>query len=254
MLKKRIIPCLLLKGGRCVKGVNFKNHRDVGHPITNAKIYESQGADELIFLNIEPAKNERGALLKMVRKAADECFMPITVGGGIKTVGQINDLLRAGADKVAINTAAVENPRFISQAAEKYGKQCIVISIDYKKNKQGIDEIYINNGLKPAGKNPFGWAREAEKLGAGEILLTNIAKEGARQGYDLKMIKQVSGALKIPVIASGGAGSLEDLKKAIKIAGASAVSLGSLLHFTDQTVIKARDYLYTNGIEVRINV
>lgn len=256
MLKKRIIPCLLLKDGRCVKGVNFKNHCDVGHPITNAKIYESLGADELIFLDldIESTEKARGILLDTVKKVADECFMPFTVGGGVRSLGDINDLLRVGADKVAFNTAAIENPKFINEAAKKYGKQCIVVSIDYKKNKQGILEVYIKNGTRPVGKNPLEWAKQAEKLGAGEILLTNIAREGIRKGYDLKTIKQVSQMLKIPVIASGGAGSLEDLKKAIKNAGASAVSLASLLHFTDQTVIKARDYLFTHGVGVRINI
>jgi len=254
MLKKRIIPCLLLKGGRCVKGVNFKNHRDVGHPITSAKIYESQGADELIFFDIESNKKERNLLLETVKKVADECFMPFTVGGGVKSMSDIDDLLRVGADKVSLNTAALENPNFINKAAKKYGRQCIVVSIDYKKNEEGADEVYIYNGTKPAGKDPIEWAKEAEKLGAGEILLTSIAREGLREGYDLKTIKQASRMLKIPVIASGGAGSLEDLRKAIKNAGASAVSLASLLHFTDQTVIKARDYLFTHGLRVRINV
>ena len=254
MLKKRIIPCLLLKGGRCVKGVNFKNHRDVGHPITNAKIYEAQGADELIFLDIEATQEARDILFDIVKKVADECFMPLTVGGGVRTLGDINNLLRAGADKVAVNTVAMEKPGFITEAAKKYGKQCVVVSIDYQKNDKGEDEVYICNGTKPTGKNPIKWAKEAEKLGAGEILLTNIGREGTRQGYDIVTIKQVAEALEIPVIASGGAGSLLDLEKAIKEANASAVSLASILHFTDQNVIKARNYLFTVGIDVRINV
>ena len=243
----------MLKGGRCVKGVNFENHRDVGHPITNAKIYEAQGADELIFLDIEVnEKPGRGLLLEIVRQTADECFMPFCAGGGIKSLADINNLLRAGADKVAINTAAVKKPDFIRAAAEKFGRQCVVVAIDYKiiKNQS---KVFINNGQEATGLDAVDWAKKAVELGAGEILLTNIDKEGRRRGYDLAMIKKVAAMVGVPVIASGGCGTLEDLKKAI-MNGAAAVSLASILHFTDQNVIKARNYLATSGIDVRINI
>jgi len=253
MIKTRIIPCLLLKNGRCVKGINFKNHRDVGHPVTNARIYEAQGADELIFLDIEANKKNRQILIGIIQAVAKECFMPFAVGGGIRSLGDIQRLLRAGADKVAINSFAVQNTKFISRAAKKFGNQCIVASIDYKKNKKGKNEVFIYNGTIATGLEPKEWAKKAAEMGAGEILLTNIDKEGTRSGYDFEMIKAVADSLDIPVIASGGAGNLEDLKKAID-SGAFAVSLASILHFTDQNVIKARNYLITQGINVRIDV
>jgi len=252
MLKKRIIPCLLLKNGRCVKGVNFKNHRDVGHPITNAKIYEAQGADELIFLDIEASREGRKILVQFVKQAADECFMPFCAGGGIKSLGDIDVLLRNGADKVAINTAAVKDPKLVTKAAKKYGQQCVVISIDYKANKRGENEVFIYNGTKATGQDPVIWAQKMAKLGAGEILLTNIDREGTRKGYDLNIAKAVADKIDVPLICSGGAGSLEDLRQAIIEGGASAVSLGSILHFTDQNVIKARNFLSTHGVDVRI--
>lgn len=252
MLKKRIIPCLLLKNGRCVKGINFSNHRDVGYPVTNAKIYDAQGADELIFLDITASKEKRDILLDIVAKTADECFMPLTVGGGIRTLEDIEKLLRAGADKVAINTIAVENPKFITWAARKYGKQCIVVSVDYKANQKGENEVYTHSGMKSAFIHPLNWAKKVSELGAGEILLTSIDKEGTRSGYDINIIRKISDEVDIPVIASGGVGSLEDLKKGIKEGHASAVSLANIFHFTDQNVIKARNYLNTEGIAVRI--
>lgn len=254
MIKTRIIPCLLLKNGRCVKGVNFKNHRDVGHPVTNARIYEAQGADELIFLDIEANQKNHQILIKIIQAVAKECFMPLAAGGGIKSLGDIQKLLRAGADKVAINSFAVQNPKFISAAAKKFGRQCIVASIDYKKNKNAKNEVFIYNGTKATGLEPGNWAKKAAEMGAGEILLTNIDKEGTRSGYDIEIIKAVADSLDIPVIASGGAGSLEDLKDAIQKGHASAVSLASILHFTDQNVIKARNYLHNEGIIVRVGV
>lgn len=253
MIKKRIIPCLLLKNGRCVKGVNFSDHRDTGHPVTNAKIYDSLGADELIFLDIDASGEERGLLLEIISETADECFMPLTVGGGIKTIGDIQSILRAGADKISINTTAVKNPEFITESANVFGKQCIVVSIDYKKNDGGKYEVFTHSGTKATGLNPYEFALKCANLGAGEILLTNIDKEGKREGYDLEMIKKVADAVSIPVIASGGAGDMEDLKKAIVDGHASAVSLGSIFHFTDQNVIKARNYLHTHAVPVRIN-
>lgn len=253
MLKKRIIPCLLLKDGRCVKGVNFKDHRDVGHPVTNAKIYDAQGADELIFLDITANLEKRNILIDIVTQTADECFMPLTVGGGIRNIEDIHQLLRAGADKVSINTVVLEKPEFITEAAHKFGKQCIVVAIDYKTNNKK-QEVFTHSGTKATGLNPVEWAKKVAELGAGEILLTNIDQEGTRTGYDIEIIKKVAEQVNIPVIASGGVGTLEDLKKAIEGAGASAVSLASILHFTDQNVIKARNYLKTNNIEVRYDV
>jgi len=253
MLKTRIIPCLLLKEGRCVKGVNFKNHRDVGHPVTNAKIYDAQGADELIFLDIIANLEKRNILIDILTQTADECFMPLTVGGGIRNIEDIHRLLRAGADKISINTIAVEKEKFITEASQKFGKQCIVVAIDYKMNN-GKLEVFTHSGTKPTGLNPIEWAKRVVELGAGEILLTNIDQEGTRTGYDIETIEKVAKQTNIPVIASGGVGSLDDLKKAIIKAGASAVSLASILHFTDQNVIKARNYLKTNNIEVRYDV
>lgn len=254
MVKTRIIPCLLLKNGRCVKGVNFKNHRDVGHPVTNAKIYDSQGADELVLIDITRNMENRDLLLGMIKETADRCFMPLTVGGGIRTLEDIESILNAGADKILINTFAVNNEYFIKQAAERFGKQCIIVSVDYKINSKNKLEVFIFSGKKSTGLNPIDWAERAEELGAGEILLTNIDREGTRTGYDIELIKILSDKLSIPLIANGGAGSLEHLKDAIMEAGASAVGLGSILHFTDQNVIKVRDYLHTNKINVRINV
>ena len=216
MVKKRIIPCLLFKDGRCVKGVNFKNHRDVGYPVTNAKVYDAQGADELIFLDITASYEGRNILTEMVAAMADECFMPLTAGGGIKNLNDIHQLLRVGADKVAINTAAVENPHFITKAAEKYGKQCIVVSIDYKKNEQGQNEVYTHSGSQATGLDPVDWAKKVWQLGAGEILLVSIDKEGTRTGYDFEILKQVAQLVDIPVIASGGVGTLTDLKTALQ--------------------------------------
>ncbi|OGY44943.1 MAG: imidazole glycerol phosphate synthase subunit HisF [Candidatus Buchananbacteria bacterium RIFCSPHIGHO2_01_FULL_39_14] len=253
MVKTRIIPCLLLKNGRCVKGVNFTNHRDVGHPVTNAKIYEAQGADELIFLDIIANSKESLVLLDIVRQTADQCFMPLTVGGGIKTLNDIFQLLRAGADKVSINTAAVQNPEFITQATKKFGSQCIVVSIDYKKNQNGNLEVFIQSGNRATGLKPVDWAKKVQTLGAGEILLTNIDREGTRTGYDLETLRAVSEQLNIPVIANGGVGSMADLKRGILDGHAQAVSLASILHFTNQSVIKARDYLATSGLEVRVD-
>lgn len=253
MLKTRVIPCLLLKDGRCVKGVQFANHRDVGHPVTNAKIYEAQGADELIFLDITASSENRDILLEIVRETARECFMPLTVGGGIKDNEDIFSVLRSGADKVSINTQAVRDPFFITAAARRFGKQCLVISIDYKRNEKGELEVFTQSSRKATGLDPIEWAKKAADLGAGEILLTNIDHEGMRTGYDLEVLRKVADAVDIPVIVNGGAGSMEDLEKAIIKGHASAVSLGSILHFTNQSVIKARDYLDTHGISVRVD-
>lgn len=250
MLKKRIIPVLLLKKGRLVKTLQFGKYRDVGEPVSQAKIYDAQKADELIFLDIDATSEKRAAAYEVIRNAANECFMPMTIGGGIGNIETIHRMLEIGADKVAINAAAAENPLFIREAAAKFGSQCIVVSIDVKKNN-GIYEVFTHNGKKPTGKDPVEWAREVERLGAGEILLTSIDNEGTMKGYDLGLIKSVADAVGIPVIANGGAGNLQDFHDAIMIGKASAVAAGSLFHFTDQNLIKTRRFLKIHGVDVR---
>jgi cyclase len=250
MLKKRIIPVLLLKKGRLVKTLQFGKYRDVGEPVSQAKIYDAQKADELIFLDIDATSEKRDAAYDVIRNAANECFMPMTIGGGIGNIETIHRMLKIGADKVAINAAAIENPLFIIEAAAKFGSQCIVISIDVKKN-QGRYEVFTHNGKTSTGKDPVEWAREVERLGAGEILLTSIDNEGTMKGYDLSLIKSVADAVGIPVIANGGAGTLQDFHNAILIGKASAVAAGSLFHFTDQSLIKTRRFLKVHGVEVR---
>ncbi len=250
MLKIRIIPSLLLKDGRMVKSVRFGGYRDVGHPVTTAKIYEAQRADELIFLDISASQEGRRTLFDYARQAAEECFMPLGIGGGIRSVEDIRELLKGGADKVVINTAAVENPELIRKAALRFGSSTIVVSIDVKKNVKGNYEVFIKGGTKSTGLDPVIWAKQAEELGAGEIFITSIDKEGTMSGYDLDLLRVVSQAVLIPVIAHGGAGKLSDFKEAIE-AGASAVSAASIFHFTDQSPIKARKYLFDAGINVR---
>ncbi len=252
MVKIRIIPSILLKEGRCVKGKNFTDFKDVGHPVTVAKVYDAQGADELIFLDICANTEKRDLLFEIVRNTAEQCFMPLCVGGGINSVEDISELLKSGADKVSINTAAVKNPQLIKEASEKFGSSTIIISIDVKQTKDFEHEVFINSAKTPSGINVFDWAKQVEELGAGEILITSIDREGTRQGYDLQLIKKISEMVSIPVIASGGVGTLKDLEEGISH-GASGVSLGSILHFTDQNVIKARNYLKTAGINVRYN-
>lgn len=250
MLKKRLIPCLLLKNGRCVKGVQFKDFRDTGHPISNAKIYDSQGADELIFLDINATNEGREPLFDIVRSAAEQCFMPLCAGGGIASVEHIRKLLLSGADKVSINTAAVENPALIAEGAKIFGAQCIVVAIDVRK-ANGKWEVFTRSGTKATGLGPVEWAKKAVSLGAGELLVTSIDHEGMRQGYDLELTRAVADAVDVPVIASGGVGSLQDLVDGIEKGHASAVSCGSMLHFTDQSIIKAKAFMKNAGLDVR---
>lgn len=250
MLKKRLIPCLLLKNGRCVKGVQFKNFRDTGNPVTAARIYENQGADELIFLDITATVERREPYYKLIQNVADQCFMPITFGGGIREVEHIRKFLLAGADKVSINSAAVEKPELIREGARIFGKQCIIVSIDAKKTDRGY-EVYTHSGTRATGLDVFEWAKKAAELGAGELLITSIDNEGTRKGYDLEVIRKVSDSVGIPVIASGGAGTLQHLVDGITIGGASAVSAASIFHFTDQSPIKAKAFMKTAGIDVR---
>lgn len=252
MIKNRIIPILLLKHGRCVKGKQFDHYRDTGAPVTAAKIYDAQRVDELAFLDILASKEERSLLLDIVTETAQECFMPLTVGGGIKTIEDIKTVLAAGADKVAINSAAVENPDFIREASKHFGKANIVVSIDYKKNEQGERKVFTHGGSKATDLDAFQWAKEVENLGAGEIILTSIDLEGAMQGYDLDFIKQVVAALSIPVIAHGGCGTLKHLEEGIVDGKASGVAAASIFHFTDQSPIKARWHLKNAGLNVRL--
>ena len=251
MLRKRIIPSLLLKEGRCVKGVKFADHRDVGNPVTAAKVYDAQGADELLFLDITASREKRDTLFHVVEETAENCFMPLTVGGGVKTLEDIRCLLLAGADKVLINTAALNDPELIRQGASQFGDQCIVVGIDFVRGKDGRAELISHAGAPVPEKDPVQWARRVTKLGAGEIILTSFDREGTREGYDLEVTKRVVDAVCVPVIAAGGAGSLQHLADAFQTANVSAVSVGSIFHFTDQSVIKARAFLQTAGVNVR---
>jgi cyclase len=252
MLKKRIIPTLLLKDGRMVKGKNFSRFRDVGNPVTAARVYNAQKADELVFLDIEPTMHSRRLVYGIIEEAAAECFMPLTVGGGVQSCEDIKDLLDAGADKVSINSAAVRNPELIREGAQIFGDQCIVVSVDYKTLPDGSRRVYIDSGSTQVDLDPWDHIRHCVDLGAGEILLTSIDHEGAMQGYDLEFIKMVSAAVNVPVIANGGAGRLEDFKGIFTETRASAVAAGSIFHFTDQSPIKTRFFLSNSGIDVRV--
>lgn len=251
MLKKRIIPSLLLKDGRMVKSVRFGNYRDTGHPVTAAKIYDAQRADELIVLDISASREERGTLLSIVGAMAEECFMPLCVGGGIRAIGDIREIIRGGADKAAINTAAVETPALIEEAARTFGSSTIVVSVDYKKNARGFNEVFIRGGTVGTGRDPVSWTKEVAERGAGEILLTSIDRDGTMSGLDLPMIRAVVAAVTVPVIAAGGVGSLEDFRLGMEEGGACAVSAASIFHFTDQSPIKARKFLVDRGVNVR---
>lgn len=250
MLKKRIIPKLLLKNGRNVKGVKFEALRDTGHPVTNARIYDAQGADELMFLDITASAENRGILYDIIAQTAEEVFMPFCVGGGVRTIEDIRGLLRAGADKVSINTAAVETPDLINRGAELFGAQCIVASIDFRRHDDRC-EVYSHGGMVPTGLEVLSHARNLVERGAGEVLLTSVDRDGTMEGYDWDMTRLVSDSLDVPVIASGGAGSLQHLVDAIRKGHASAVAVGSLFHFTDQSPIKARSFMRVAEIDVR---
>lgn len=251
ILKNRLIPVLLLNAGRMVKGVRFGDFRDVGHPVTTARVYDAQGADELIFLDIQAGREGRGALDDVVMQVAEGCFMPLTVGGGVRSIEDFRRLLKAGADKVSINTAAVERPTLISEASAVFGAQCVVVSIDAKRNAQGRREVVTHAGTRFAGLDPVAWATEAARLGAGELLVTSVDHEGAMKGYDLELIRQVADAVDIPVVAHGGVGTLEHLAEGLREGKASAVAAASIFHFTDQSVIKAKTYLKQAGVGIR---
>ncbi len=246
MLKRRIIPKLLLKDGRNVKGVEFVKLRDTGSPVTNARIYDAQGADELMFLDITASKDNRSILYDVIAKTAEEVFMPFCVGGGVRTESDVKELLRAGADKVSINTAAVETPELIELGAKKFGVQCMVVSIDYKDG-----QVFTHGGTQATGLDPVEHAVAMAERGAGELLVTSIERDGTMKGYDLDVLKRIVDRVRVPVIASGGAGTLQHLVDAVKQADVSAVAVGSLFHFTDQSPIKARAFMKVAGVDVR---
>lgn len=252
MLKKRIIPCLDVKDGRVVKGINFINLKDAGDPAEQAKIYDKDGADEICFLDITASSENRKTLLNKVSETANNCFIPLTVGGGITSTEDIKNLLLAGADKVSINTAAVKNYNFIKESSIKFGSQCIVIAIDAKKVSENKWEVFTHGGRKPTGIGVLDYAKIAEKNGAGEILLTSMDRDGTKIGYDIELTRLVSNSLSIPVIASGGAGNIEHLYQVLEKGLASAVLAASIFHFGDYTIEQAKNYLFNKNIPIRL--
>jgi cyclase len=251
VLAKRIIPCLDVKEGRVVKGVNFVNLIDAGDPVENAKVYDEQGADELVFLDITASYEKRNIMINVVKRTAEEVFMPLTVGGGVRTVQDIRNLLNAGADKVSINTAAVKNPQLIYEGAKLFGSQCIVVAIDAKR-KGNSWEVYIHGGRTPTGIDAIEWAKRVVDLGAGEILLTSMDRDGTKAGYDLELTRAISEAVSVPVIASGGAGTKEHFYEGLVEGKADAVLAASVFHFKEISIPELKTYLKEKGVWVRI--
>jgi cyclase len=254
MLTKRIIPCLDVKDGRVVKGISFVELRDAGDPVECAKAYEEQGADELVFLDITASHEQRATIIDVVERTAAEVSMPLTVGGGVRELDDIRELLRAGADKVSINTTAVEDPEFVRRASERFGTQCIVVAIDAKRvrsEKTPAWEVYTHGGRKPRGLDTVEWSRQVESLGAGEILLTSMDCDGRKDGYDLELTRAVGEAVSIPVIASGGAGNIEHLYDAFTEGGADAALAASIFHFGEYTIKETKEYLIGRGVHIR---
>ena len=256
MLAKRVVPCLDVKDGRVVKGVRFVDLRDAGDPVEAALAYDAQGADELVFLDITASHEARDTMLDVVRRTAEGIYMPLTVGGGIRSVDDVRRLLRAGADKISLNTAALERPAVIREAVERFGSQCIVVAIDARREPARPDEpprwgVYTHGGRRPAGRDALDWAREAVALGAGEILLTSMDRDGTKDGYDLELTRAVSQSVSVPVIASGGAGSLEHLYEGLVDGCADAALAASIFHFGTHTIAEAKAYLRGRGVEVR---
>jgi cyclase len=255
VLAKRIIPCLDVKDGRVVKGTNFVNLRDAGDPVEAAQFYEAQGADELVFLDITASHEKRKIIIDVVHRTAERIFMPLTVGGGITQTAEIRELLRAGADKVSLNTAAVQRPMFVREAAEMFGSQCIVVAIDAKRRLDGTAgwEVFTHGGRTSSGLDAITWAQYVEALGAGEILLTSMDRDGTLAGYDLELTGGIAEAVSIPVIASGGVGNLEHLYQGLTLGGADAVLAASIFHFGEHTVGDAKHYLQQRGVHVRLD-
>jgi cyclase len=251
MLKKRVIPCLDINNGRVVKGINFVNLIDAGDPAEQAKIYNDSGADEICFLDITASHEKRNAILEVVKKTTEKCFVPLTVGGGVRNIEDINNLLLAGADKISINTAAVTNENLIRKGAEKFGSQCIVVAIDAKK-KNDKWEVFTHGGRQATGIDVLEFVKKMELMGAGEILLTSMDRDGTKKGYDLDLIKGASDQINIPVIASGGVGNLEHLYQGFKLGKASAVLAATIFHFGQYSISEAKQYLDSKGIPVRI--
>ena len=251
MLKKRVIPCLDIKEGRVVKGINFLNLVDAGDPAEQAKIYNDGGADEICFLDITASSENRNTILEVVKKTTNKCFVPLTVGGGVRTLQDISNLLLAGADKVSINTAAVINENLIQDSAKKFGSQCIVVAVDAKKNNESW-EVFTHGGRQSTGKNVLDFVKKMESLGAGEILLTSMDRDGTKKGYDLELTEKVSSSVNIPIIASGGVGNLEHLYEGFAIGNASAVLAASIFHFGEYSIAEAKQYLDSKGIPVRM--
>ncbi|MEE8185818.1 MAG: imidazole glycerol phosphate synthase subunit HisF [Thermodesulfobacteriota bacterium] len=253
MLTKRIIPCLDVKGGRVVKGVRFVELRDAGDPVECATTYEDQGADELVYLDITASHEERGIIIDVVERTAAEVSMPLTVGGGIRSLEDIRDLLKAGADKVSINTSAVDDPEFVQKASERFGTQCIVVAMDAKRVRTAplSWEVYTHGGRRPRGLDVIEWARRVKELGAGEILLTSMDMDGRKEGYDLELTRSITDAISIPVIASGGAGKLEHLYDGFTEGRADAVLAASIFHFGEFTIQEAKEFLKKQGVHVR---
>ncbi len=258
MFKVRVIPCLDVKAGRVVKGVNFINLRDAGDPVAAAIAYDEAGADELTFLDITASHENRGIMLDVVRRTAEACFMPLTVGGGVRTIDDIRALLASGADKVSINTAAVARRDFVKEAAEKFGDQCIVVAIDAKKVSQPGQterwEIFTHGGRHPTGIDAVGYASEVTALGAGEILLTSMDRDGTRQGFDIALTRAVADAVSVPVIASGGVGNLDHLVAGIREGHATAVLAASIFHFGEYSVRQAKEYMARAGLPMRLDL
>ncbi|MBI4335599.1 MAG: imidazole glycerol phosphate synthase subunit HisF [Candidatus Omnitrophica bacterium] len=251
MLAKRIIPCLDVKDGRVVKGIKFVEIRDTGDPVEAAALYDKEGADELVFLDITASFEKRKIMLDVMKKTAEVAFMPFTVGGGIGTVDEIRELLKSGADKVSLNTQALRSPIFVKEASQRFGDQCIVVAIDAKRKGRSW-EVYIEGGRKPTGRDAIEWAKEAEALGAGEILLTSMDKDGTKSGYDIDLTSAVASSVNIPVIASGGCGKLEHIYEVFTEGGADAALAASIFHYREHSIKEAKEYLRHKGIRVRM--
>jgi cyclase len=252
MLKNRIIPCLDVNNGRVVKGINFVDLKDAGDPVEQAEYYDKCGADEICFLDITATYENRNTIIDIVNRTAEKCFVPLTVGGGIKSIQNIRDLLLAGADKVSINSAAVNDISFVKEASKKFGTQCMVVAVDTKKVSEGKWEVYTHGGRKKTGIDTIDFVKQAEKNGAGEILLTSMDKDGTKSGYDIELLKRVTDKIRIPVIASGGVGNLEHLYDGIKKGGASAVLAASIFHYGEFTIQQVKEYLASKDVPVRI--